>query len=39
MKKCKMTYEGTLREVQFRDNRFCSLSFYSILKSEWIKNI
>lgn len=37
MKKCKMTYEGTLREVQFRDDRFCSLSFYSILKSEWIK--
>lgn len=36
MKKCKMTYEGNLREVQFRNNRFCSLSVYSILKSEWI---
>jgi len=37
MKKCKMTYEGTLREVQFRYNRFCSLAVYSLLKSEWIK--
>jgi ribosomal-protein-alanine N-acetyltransferase len=39
MKKCKMTYEGTLREVQFKNNRFCSLSVYSILKSEWVKTI
>jgi ribosomal-protein-alanine N-acetyltransferase len=35
MKKCKMSYEGTLREVQFRNDRFCSLAVYSILKSEW----
>ena len=35
MKKCKMSYEGALREVQFRNNRFCSLAVYSILKSEW----
>lgn len=35
MKKCKMSYEGTLREVQYRNNRFCSLAVYSILKSEW----
>lgn len=39
MKKCKMTFEGTLREVQFRNNRFCSLAVYSILKSEWINTI
>ena len=36
MKKCKMTFEGTLREVQFRNNRFCSLTVYSILRSEWM---
>ena len=36
MKKCKLTYEGTLREVKFKYNRFCSLAVYSILKSEWI---
>ena len=38
MKKCKMTYEGTLREVQFMNNRFCSLAVYSLLKSEWINH-
>ncbi len=37
MKKCNMTYEGTLREVKFKNNRFTTLSVYSILKSEWIK--
>lgn len=37
MKKCKMTYEGTLREIQFRNNEFCSLAVYSILRSEWIR--
>lgn len=36
MKKCKMTYEGTLREVKFSNNRFCSLSVYSLLKNEWM---
>ncbi len=35
MKKCNMTYEGTLREVKFKNNRFCSLSVYSVLKNEW----
>jgi len=34
MKKCKMNYEGTLREVEFTNNKFCSLAVYSILKSE-----
>lgn len=37
MKKCKMTYEGTLREIQFRNNEFCSLAVYSILRNEWIR--
>ena len=36
MKKCKMKYEGTLREVQFIHNRFCSMAVYSILRSEWL---
>lgn len=39
MKKCKMSYEGTLREVQFRNDRFSSLAVYSILKHEWTNNI
>lgn len=38
MQKCGMTYEGTLREVQIRNNRVCSLAVYSILKREWIDN-
>lgn len=36
MKKCKMSYEGTLREVQFRNDKFSSLAVYSILISEWM---
>lgn len=28
MKKCNLNYQGTLREVQFRSNRFCSLAVY-----------
>lgn len=39
MKKCKMIFEGTLREIQFRNNRFCSFAVYSILKSEWMNTI
>ncbi|GAA0116655.1 GNAT family N-acetyltransferase [Clostridium senegalense] len=35
MQKCGMTYEGTLREVQIRNNRYSSLAVYSILKREW----
>ncbi len=38
MQKCGMVYEGTLREVQIRNNKFCSLAVYSILKKEWISN-
>lgn len=38
MKKCKMSYEGILREVQFRNDRFSSLAVYSILKEEWTNN-
>lgn len=39
MKKCNMKYEGTLREVQYRNNMFCSLSVYSILKNEYEQNL
>lgn len=35
MKKCKMSHEGILRDVQFKNNRFCTLAVYSILKREW----
>lgn len=35
MKKCNMVYEGTLREVKFKNNLFCSTSIYSMLRSEW----
>src|SRR3712207_6486882 len=38
MRKCGMVYEGTLREVQFRNNKFCSLAVYSILKKEWFRD-
>ncbi len=38
MQKCGMTYEVTLREVQIKNNRVCSLAVYSILKREWIDN-
>jgi len=37
MKKCNMIYEGTLREVQFRNGRFCTLSVYSVLRNEWLE--
>ncbi|MDF2504092.1 GNAT family protein [Clostridium sp.] len=39
MQKCGMVYEGTLREVQIRNNKFCSLAVYSILRKEWLNNI
>lgn len=35
MQKCGMTYEGTLREVEIRNDEFYSLAVYSILKKEW----
>ena len=35
MKKCGMQYEGTMREVQRIKGKFCTLSMYSILRSEW----
>lgn len=38
MVKANMTYEGTLRECKFRNNKFCSLAVYSILKNEWKNN-
>lgn len=38
MEKCRLKYEGTLREKVFFKNRFRSMKMYSILKSEWEKN-
>lgn len=35
MKKCKMTYEGTLRDAHKRNDEFYSLGVYSILKKEY----
>ena len=35
MKKCNMKHEGILREVKYKNNRFCTMSVYSILKTEW----
>ena len=35
MEKCKLTYEGTFRELEFRKDRFWSLAVYSILRSEF----
>lgn len=35
MKKCGMQYEGTMREVQRIKGKFCTLSMYSILRSDW----
>ena len=38
MKKCGMTFEGTLRQVGLnRNNEFFSCDLYSILRSEWDK--
>lgn len=38
MKKCGMTFEGTLRQVGLdRNNEFFSCDLYSILRSEWEK--
>ena len=36
MKKCGLTYEGTLREAKKRKGKLGSFAVYSILKSEWI---
>ncbi|HAS74481.1 MAG TPA: N-acetyltransferase [Clostridiales bacterium UBA8960] len=35
MKKCNMVYEGALRDEDFKNNLFCTLGIYSILKREW----
>lgn len=35
MKKCGMTYEGTLRGADWNNQGICDASYYAILKSEW----
>lgn len=38
MEKSGMKHEGTLREKIFMKNKFRTMKFYSILKSEWSKS-
>jgi ribosomal-protein-alanine N-acetyltransferase len=35
MQKCGMTYEGTLREMDFRKGTFDDMLMYAILRREW----
>lgn len=35
MKKCGMTYEGTLRQADFNNKGIVDASVYSLLKAEW----
>ena len=35
MRKCGMTYEGTLRSKMINNQGLCDACFYSILKDEW----
>lgn len=37
MKKCGLTFEGTLRQADFNNQGIVDASMYSILKSEWNK--
>lgn len=37
MKKCGMTYEGTLRRADHNNQGICDICIYSILASEWEK--
>lgn len=37
IKKCGCTYEGTLRDYFFMDNKYVGRLYYSILRSEWEK--
>ena len=35
MRKCGMTYEGTLRSIMINNQGLCDACFYSILRDEW----
>lgn len=37
MRKCGMTYEGTLRQSDVNNQGICDASWYSILAKEWRK--
>lgn len=37
MKKCGLTYEGTLRQADYSNKGIVDACMYSILKSEWIR--
>ena len=38
MKKCGLTYEGTLREAKKIKGKLVNLAVYSLLKNEWISS-
>ena len=38
MKKCGMTYEGTLRKADYNNQGICDMVCYSILRGEYHKN-
>lgn len=38
MKKCGLTFEGTLRQADFSNKGIVDASMYSLLKSEWYEN-
>jgi len=38
MKKCGLTYEGTLRQADFNNKGIVDACMYSLLRSEWEKN-
>lgn len=38
MKKCGMTFEGTHRQGLRNNTGLCDVNYYSILRSEWIKD-
>lgn len=39
MKKCGLTYEGTLRQADFSNKGIVDACVYSLLKSEWVRGI
>ncbi len=38
LEKIDFTYEGTMRECEYKDGRLISIDIYAILKRDWIKS-
>ena len=38
MRKCGLRYEGTLRQVDRNNQGICDVSFYGLLRDEWVDN-